>query len=191
MKILFKRYVDYISTKATEVCTSYGKKTLNIDHILEALKLINFNSHIKKLQGELDFDKIINEKDDNLSNKKESQNLIYEDSIGMKDLINKKRKNKKDKKAFQYSEDMLNEQMELFEKSKMENMQNILMKGGCTTLALNEEEDNYTLNTNIKNCKEGNFNIKNGQNKKLNLDIIEKNLFANEKKEYQEEVDFD
>ena len=49
--------------------------------------------------------------------------------MGMKDIINKKRNSKKEKKTFEFTEDLLNEQMELFEKSKMENMQNYLYEG--------------------------------------------------------------
>ena len=82
--------------KAIEVCTSNGKKTLNVDQIIEALKLINFDSHIKKLQAELDLTALQNEDLYSLS-KKESIPII-DDSMGMKDLINKKRKNKKEKK---------------------------------------------------------------------------------------------
>ena len=33
--------------------------------------------------------------------------------------------------------------------------------------------------------------VLNENNKKLKLDIMEKNLFANDKKTYEEEVDFD
>ena len=153
----------------------HGKKTLNIDHILEALNLINFNSHIKKLQGELDLNNMENE--DNSVTKKESNGQVVEDSIGMKDLINKKRKNKKDKKVFEYSEDMLNEQNQLFEKSKLENMQ--LMRGTSSTGNMNN------ISTTIDNA------VLNENNKKLKLDIMEKNLFANNKKAYEEEVDFD
>ena len=142
---------------------------------MEALNLINFNSHIKKLQGELDLNNMENE--DNSVTKKESNGLVVEDSIGMKDLINKKRKNKKDKKVFEYSEDMLNEQNQLFEKSKLENMQ--LMRGTSSTGNMNN------ISTTIDNA------VLNENNKKLKLDIMEKNLFANNKKAYEEEVDFD
>ena len=131
------------------------------------------------MQGELDLNKIENEDNNNLS-RKESNALIPEDSIGMKDLINKKRKNKKDKKTFEFSEDMLNEQMELFEKSKMETMQNILMSGATTA--------NQNLN-NI-NTQEENAVLKE-DNKKFRMEIMEKNLFANDKKAYEEDVDFD
>lgn len=176
---LIIRYVDFLALKATEVCTSNGKKTLNVDHIIEALKLINFDSHIKKLQAELDLNALQNEENNNLI-KKDSTNNI-EGAIGMKDLINKKRKSKKDKKTFEFTEDLLNEQMELFEKSKMENMQNCLFEG----ISVN----------NIPN-QTGRI-IRNGEafllnsNKKLKLDIIEQDLFAKERKSSQEEINFD
>lgn len=114
------------------------------------------------------------EKEDNKGESKLNTNPP-EDSLGMKDLINKKRKNRKDKKTFEFSEDMLNEQMELFEKSKMENIQNYLMRGTAV---------------NSNNINEGNAVLKEN-NKKLKLDIMEKNLFANDQKSVDEEVDFD
>ena len=90
-----------------------------------------------------------------------------------------KNKNKKDKKTFEFSEDMLKEQDKLFEKSKIENMQNILMRGTSTTGNRNNIST-YEENAVLKE-----------DNKKLKLDIMEKNLFANDKKTYEEEVDFD
>ena len=145
------------------------------------MKLINFDSHIKKLQAELDLNALQNEDSNNLS-KKESTAII-DDSMGMKDLINKKRKSKKEKKTFEFTEDLLNEQMELFEKSKMENMQNYLYEG---------------VSYNNIGAATGGRLINNGEallldnNKKLKLDIIEQDLFA--KKECtnsQEEINFD
>jgi hypothetical protein len=109
-------------------------------------------------------------------NKKESGPFI-EDSMGMKDLINKKRKNKKEKKTFEFSEDLLNEQMELFEKSKMENMQNYLMEGvSVNNINHNGNESNALILEN---------------NKKLRLDIIEKDLFSKNRKNSEEEINFD
>ena len=117
------------------------------------------------------------ENEENNLNKKDSSAAIVDDSMGMKDLINKKRKNKKDKKTFEYSEDMLNEQMELFEKSKMENMQNFLLRG--------------TTATNVNNINYGRDSLLKEDNKKMKLDIMEKNLFANDRKGSEEELDFD
>jgi hypothetical protein len=119
--------------------------------------------------------------DSNNLTKKES-GAIIDDSMGMKDLINKKRKSKKEKKTFEFTEDLLNEQMELFEKSKMENMQNYLYDG--------------VSYNNIGSA--GGRLVNNGEgllldnNKKLKLDIIEQDLFAKkERTNSQEEINFD
>lgn len=153
---------------------------MNVDHIIEALKQINFDSHIKKLQAELDLNALQNEDSNNLLKKESS--AIIDDSMGMKDLINKKRKSKKEKKTFEFTEDLLNEQMELFEKSKMENMQNYLYEGvsynniGATTGRVISNGEALHLDN----------------NKKLKLDIIEQDLFAKkEKNSSQEEINFD
>ena len=121
-----------------------------------------------------------NEDANNLS-KKESTAAI-DDSIGMKDLINKKRKSKKEKKTFEFTEDLLNEQMELFEKSKMENMQNYIYEGvsynniGATSGRVVNNGEALLLDN----------------NKKLKLDIIEQDLFAKkERTNSQEEINFD
>jgi len=153
---------------------------LNVDHIIEALKLINFDSHIKKLQAELDLDALQNEDANNLI--KKDSNAIIEDSMGMKDLINKKRKSKKEKKTFEFTEDLLNEQMELFEKSKMENMQNYLYEGVSV---------NNISNSTGKIINSGEALLLDN-NKKLKLDIIERDLFAKKnKKDSLQEINFD
>ncbi len=102
--------------------------------------------------------------------------------MGMKDLINKKRKSKKEKKTFEFTEDLLNEQMELFEKSKMENMQNYLYEGvsynniGATGGRVISNGETLLLDN----------------NKKMKLDIIEQDLFAKkERTSSQEEINFD
>lgn len=161
--------------KASEICTSNGKKTLNIDHIIEALKEIKFDNHIRKLQCELDFSALENE-ENNLIKKESVTNL--EDSVGMKDLINKKRKNKKEKKNFEFTEDLLNEQMKLFEKSKMQNMQSHLTKTGING------------NGSLNNLKNGEDYLLKENSKKLKLENMEKNLFAEERNN-EEEQDFD
>ncbi len=48
------RYVDFLALKESDVITFKGKKTLNADRIIEALKLINFDSLINNLEEELD-----------------------------------------------------------------------------------------------------------------------------------------
>jgi len=153
-----------------------------VDHIIEALKQINFDSHIKNLQAELDLTALQNEDATTNNLSKKESTAVIEDSMGMKDLINKKRKSKKEKKTFEFTEDLLNEQMELFEKSKMENMQNYLYEG---------------VSYNNIGATGGRV-ISNGEallldnNKKMKLDIIEQDLFAKkERTSSQEEINFD
>lgn len=101
------RYVNHISEVASRICNERGKKTLNVDHILDALKQIGFDSHIKKLQSELDFNQ-----------SHEAQELGHGNTQEMKERINKKKKTKKKKEKFEISEEMIEEQKRLFEESR-------------------------------------------------------------------------
>jgi hypothetical protein len=93
----------------------------------------------------------------------------------MKDLINKQKKKPKKKPKIEFNEDDEKEQMELFERSKMLNMQNFLN---------NQPEVAYV--------SEGNMYTSGGEiitNKKARFEQIE-DLF-NGKKNKDEEFDFD
>jgi len=80
--------------------------------VIQALKVMNFDSHIKKLTSELDLSSLQNE---------DKSKEIIEDAQEMKDLINQqKKKNKKKKKHFEFTEEMANEQLILFAKAKMD-----------------------------------------------------------------------
>jgi hypothetical protein len=88
----------------------------------------------------------------------------------VKDLINKQKRKKKQRVKPDYNEDDLNAQMELFEQSKIQNMQNY-------------SQEAYIV--------EGNFCTSSGEvitNKKARFDQIE-HLFNGKNKE--EELDFD
>jgi hypothetical protein len=128
--------------------------------VIQALKQMNFDSHIKLMTSEMDLAVLQNE---------EKSKEIIEDAQEMKDLNNKhKKKNKKKKRQHELNEDMINEQMELFEKSKLENM-NLMYSQIESTV--NKE---YMLMNN---------------NKKMKLDEIEQELFSSCTK--NEEIDFD
>jgi histone H3/H4 len=87
------RYVKYVSTLGCQICATKGKKTLNIEHILEALKTMNFTKHIKSLTKEPYLKEM--EKDD------EVEDFRYEDNMNVKQLINKKKKRQKKNKIQQ------------------------------------------------------------------------------------------
>ena len=95
-------YVYHLSSFGAKICTDCGKKTLNLEHIFEALKTMKFDEHIEKLvkdvkdinNGEIDtlkYDQLEEEK------KKENENL--------KQLINKKKKRGGRKKKYFESEE--------------------------------------------------------------------------------------
>ena len=85
-----RTYVTYISSLGAKICTECGKKTLNLEHIFEALKVMNFHNHIELLVKDVkDFKNgeiIDTSKYDNLEEEKKKENK------NLKQLINKKKK---------------------------------------------------------------------------------------------------
>ncbi len=84
-----------------------------MDHVIEALKKLKFDNYLKNICTEN-----LNVNEENEENTKE---MAEKDPLEMKDLINKKKKRKtKKKKNFEINQDLINQQLELFEKSKSE-----------------------------------------------------------------------
>lgn len=153
-----------MSNIASQICTEKGKKTLNVDHVIQALRQMKFENHIKLLTSELD-----------LAAMQQTEEKVIEDNREMKDLINKHKKKKKNKKKNHdfYDEDLINEQNELFEKCKQENF-NLMFS----------QTQNYFNSNNVNK----DF-IYTENNKKMKLDNQEEELFR--KKSINEEEDFD
>ena len=104
-------YINYLSSLGFQICSKNGKKTLNIEHILEALKTMNFNKHIKLLTSELSIKELENDE-------KEELEIKYEDNMNVKQLINRKKKSNKRKRGYLTKEDLeelAREQREMFE----------------------------------------------------------------------------
>ena len=139
--------------------------------MIQALKTMNFENHIKKLTSELDLSACQNE---------EKSKEIIEDAQEMKDLINQqKKKNKKKKRPIEFTEEMANEQLNLFAKA------NMMM---TSTVGDNTEV------ISVSNCGLNNINfeeqsLKVNGNKKMRLDV-EKDIFSSNLNN-NEEVDFD
>ena len=127
--------------------------------MIQALKTMNFENHIKKLTSELDLSACQNE---------EKSKEIIEDAQEMKDLINQqKKKNKKKKRPIEFTEEMANEQLNLFAKA------NMMM---TSTVGDNTEV------ISVSNCGLNNINfeeqsLKVNGNKKMRLDV-EKDIFS-------------
>ena len=155
-------YINYLSSLGFQICSKNGKKTLNIEHILEALKTMNFNKHIKLLTNELSIKELENDEIE----EKELE-IKYEDNMNMKQLINRKKKSNKRKRAYENKEDLeelAREQREMFEQARLEQM-------------------NQELNENIiqNQIKDNNFNGDNHHNEApQNIDDLLNNIEKDE-----------
>ena len=123
MDKLTVRYISHISEVASNECNLKGKKTLNVDHIIDALKSMGMDNHIKSLQKELD-----------INQSQEAIELGRGNSLEMKDKINKKKQSKTKKKKLEVSEDLINEQKMLFEMSRVVAINEINTAGIDTNL---------------------------------------------------------
>ncbi len=155
-------YINYLSSLGFQICSKNGKKTLNIEHILEALKTMNFNKHIKLLTNELSIKELENDEIE----EKELE-IKYEDNMNVKQLINRKKKSNKRKRAYENKEDLeelAREQREMFEQARLEQM-------------------NQELNENIiqNQIKDNNFNGDNHHNEApQNIDDLLNNIEKDE-----------
>ena len=83
-------YLNYVANLGCQICAKKGKKMLNIEHILDALKEMNFNKHIKLLMSEPYLIEM------------ESSEIQTDDLMNVKQIINKKKK-----KATKEKEDLI------------------------------------------------------------------------------------
>lgn len=111
MDKLTVKYINHISQISCDICNESGKKTLNINHIIAALRKSGFENHIKSLQADLNIDPNAETEEFNTTNMEE-----------MKEKLNQKKKKKKDKKKndIEFDEELRKEQMLLFEQSRLE-----------------------------------------------------------------------
>ena len=182
-----RQYVTYISSYGAKICTECGKKTLNLEHILEALKKMKFQKHIEKLvehlkkNGEIDTSKY-----DQLEDEKKNENK------NLKQLINKKKKRGGRKaKCFEDEkerDEMKKAQARMFE-NQMENLGYTINNGeNEENENCDEGNENKSIDLNEQKGKED--NIDNDKNKeKDKYDEIDKKLFI--KNGGDEDINFD
>lgn len=160
-----KSYVTYLSSLGCKICTESKKKTLNVEHILEALKRMKFDDHIKKIIadniGDHDFDKYNMLEDD-----KKIENKV------VKQFINKKQKRKgKRKKFFENDEDRENikkMQNAMFEEARREFEKNQMQFQNQIPL-----DENEAMNNDLGLGENGEeINDKKNENDDLDKDIL-------------------
>jgi histone H3/H4 len=194
-----RQYVTYISSYGAKICTECGKKTLNLEHILEALKKMRFEKHIEKLvehlkkNGEIDTSKY-----DQLEDEKKNENK------NLKQLINKKKKRGGRKKKYFEDEnerdEMKKAQARMFEEARndmnrqqeqnqLENFESNFNNGENEENE-NFDEENGSKEINLDEEKEKEGTKDNDKNKeKDKYDEIDKKLFINNGGD--EDIDFD
>ena len=161
-------YINYLSSLGFQICSKNGKKTLNIEHILEALKTMNFNKHIKLLTSELSIKEMENE---DKAEEKELE-IKYEDHMNVKQLKKKKKKTNKRKRPYETQEDLeelAREQREMFEQARLEQM-NEQMNEHIIQNQINENDIHESDNNNNSAPQNIDELLKNSEKDEINFD---------------------
>lgn len=182
-------YITYLSSLGSKICLESGKKTLNIEHVIEALKHMNFNKHINLLVKDLPNGEKDPEKIKMLSNINLSEDDGNKENNNLKKLINKKKKRGSRKKNVFMDEnekEAIKRRQTLMYEDAMKDLS--LQQAFSSEIQLSEDINNSgNLNT-IRN--EINSELKdNNLNKSHNLEENGKNIFFNRNEE--NDINFD
>ena len=185
-------YVAYLSSLGSKICLESGKKTLNIEHVIEALRQMNFENHIDLLVKALPNGEKDPEKLKILTNVNLSQDDGNIENNNLKKLINKKKKRGSRKKNSFIDEN---------EKEAIKKMQDAMYEEARNDLSLQQQSQIFSneikLSENMNNFSNLN-NIGNEVNTELkdnnfrksqNLDEYGKNIFFNKNEE--NDINFD
>lgn len=180
-------YVTHISSLGAQICTKCGKKTLNLEHIFEALREMKFTKHINLLGEGLKFIKSEDIDSSNYEQKEEEKNR---ENKNLKQFINKKKKRGGRKKKYFENED---------ERAKMKEMQEQMFAEARNDMNKQQEIDMMENLGNMNNSNPNNYeddekdkeneiedDKEKGKEKYSNMD---KKLFINNGGE--EDIDFD
>ena len=110
-------YVTFISKVGAQICEDWKKKTLNLEHIFEALKQLKFQKHIELLVKDFKKGEIDTSKYDQLEEEKKIENT------NLKQLINKKKKRGGRKKKY-FEDENERENMKLMQAKMFEEARN-------------------------------------------------------------------
>lgn len=174
------KFISYISKEASNVCLDSGKKTITVTHVVEGMKKIGLEKHIKQLYTELDPKSLLEEEDI-------KENIPTD----MKAKINGRKRKTKDKKhkKIEMTEDMINEQSILFQKSRQEAYE-IMIKENMENLGNRLNANNYNNNNNFcdNNIYENKNNYKafGNDSNLINIESNNLELCNNEEENYDD-----
>ena len=132
-------YVTFISKVGAQICEDWKKKTLNLEHIFEALKQLKFQKHIELLMEESKKEQG-NDKDE-----EEDEEKKYENK-NLKQMINKKKKRGTRKKKYYENEEEKDAMIDLENKIFEEARQDMINE---ERRLLGEKQENEEADNNI------------------------------------------
>ena len=170
-------YVTFISKVGAQICEDWKKKTLNLEHIFEALKQLKFQKHIELLMKESKSGEGNNEEEEDEEKKYENKNL--------KQMINKKKKRGGRKKKYYENDEekdaMIDLENKIFEEARLDMIKE-------ERRLLGEKQENEDFENNNINLNEEHEN-ENEQQQENKGDDINDNLFIDNAGE--EDINFD
>ena len=176
-------YVTFISKVGAQICEDWKKKTLNLEHIFEALKQLKFQKHIELLMEESKKEQG-NDKDE-----EEDEEKKYENK-NLKQMINKKKKRVGRKKKYYENDEEKDAMIDLENKIFEEARQDMINE---ERRLLGEKQENEEADNNInldedeKEKKED--NIKEEKDKNEEGVKVNDNLFIDNAGE--DDINFD
>ena len=174
-------YVTFISKVGAQICEDCKKKTLNLEHIFEALKQLKFHKHIELLAAESKNGEDDGKEEEDEEKKFENKNL--------KQMINKKKKRGGRKKKYYENEEerdaMIREENELFEEARLD-----MINEERRLLEQRQENQEIENNGNIQENEEKENNLNQEEKQKNEKgEKIDDNIFINNAGE--DDINFD
>ncbi len=182
-------YVTFISKVGAQICEDWKKKTLNLEHIFEALKQLKFHKHIELLMKESKTE------EGNDKVEEEDEEKKYENK-NLKQMINKKKKRGGRKKKYYENDEekdaMIDLENKIFEEARLDMLkEERKLLGEKQENEGNEDFENNNINLNEEQDqekKEDNIND-NDNDKEKKAENINDNLFIDNAGE--EDINFD
>jgi histone H3/H4 len=182
-------YVTFISKVGAQICEDWKKKTLNLEHIFEALKQLKFQKHIELLMKESKTE------EGNDKVEEEDEEKKYENK-NLKQMINKKKKRGGRKKKYYENDEekdaMIDLENKIFEEARLDMLkEERKLLGEKQENEGNEDFENNNINLNEEQDqekKEDNIND-NDNDKEKKAENINDNLFIDNAGE--EDINFD
>ena len=184
-------YVTFISKVGAQICEDWKKKTLNLEHIFEALKQLKFQKHIELLMKESKTE------EGNDKVEEEDEEKKYENK-NLKQMINKKKKRGGRKKKYYENDEekdaMIDLENKIFEEARLDMLkEERKLLGEKQENEGNEDYENNNINLNAEQDqekKEDNINDNDNDNdKEKKAENINDNLFIDNAGE--EDINFD